>query len=229
MVGRRRYEGDPGEGVTGGRYYLVDLESHELSALAGLGPLGALDLQLLRVDEILRIDPEPSRSDLPDGGTDVPSTYWHIAGRVFSALTAVALRTQTVRGLRHGLVGLPADGPERHGLDDEPLHDLRLGFHLFQGHRSALLRLHEVADEEQTVAQIGLLGECLVLRGVGGGRMQESDRFRGPCVPFPSGAICVDSEVGQFLRLPGKHGHMTGDYLLAEFRHPYAAHVGHCA
>ena len=66
MVRGRRDQGDPRDRVPRGGDDLVDLETHQLAALPRLGPLCDLDLQLIRVDQVLGGDPEPPGRDLLD-------------------------------------------------------------------------------------------------------------------------------------------------------------------
>ena len=54
--------GEPGLGDPG-----VDLVPRQLATLAGLGPLGDLDLEVVGVDEVLARDAEACRGDLLDG------------------------------------------------------------------------------------------------------------------------------------------------------------------
>ena len=48
------------------RDHFVDLVAGQLAALAGLGALGNLDLQIVGIDEVIRGDAEASRSHLLD-------------------------------------------------------------------------------------------------------------------------------------------------------------------
>src|SRR5205085_10650535 len=64
VVGRRRNEGDAGDGVPQPRDQLRDLVSWELAALAGLGALSHLALELEGVGEVLGRDAEARRGDL---------------------------------------------------------------------------------------------------------------------------------------------------------------------
>ena len=66
VVGRRRDEPHPGHRVARGRDLLGHLVPGQLAALPGLGSLRHLDLQLVRVREVGRGDPEPSARHLLD-------------------------------------------------------------------------------------------------------------------------------------------------------------------
>ena len=67
VMRRRRNQGDAGNAVTQFTDVLADLVTGQLSALAGLGALGDLDLQLIGIHQVVRRDPEAARSDLLDG------------------------------------------------------------------------------------------------------------------------------------------------------------------
>jgi hypothetical protein len=66
VVRRRRDQLDPRHRVTQPRDQLGDLVGRELAALAGLGALDDLDLQLLRANQIFGGHPEAGRGHLLD-------------------------------------------------------------------------------------------------------------------------------------------------------------------
>ena len=66
VVRRRRDQADAGRGVPGLGDPRVDLVAGQLAALAGLGALGHLDLEVVGVDEVLAGDAEPAGGDLLD-------------------------------------------------------------------------------------------------------------------------------------------------------------------
>src|SRR4029450_8871064 len=83
----------------------VDLPAGQLAALAGLGALGHLDLQVGRVDQVLAGPPEAARGALLDGAPPpVPVGVGRVAGRVLAALARVRAPADTVHGDREGLV-----------------------------------------------------------------------------------------------------------------------------
>mmetsp|Transcript_89151 Transcript_89151/g.212858 ORF Transcript_89151/g.212858 Transcript_89151/m.212858 type:complete len:478 (-) Transcript_89151:1832-3265(-) len=152
---RWRYQPHP----WGGFPRLCDLADHlvarQLTALAGLGALGQLDLQLVGVGQILRCDAKAAGGDLLDLRTEgvpshdvpldaasVPLAHVQVgkAQRVLSALAGVTLAPDAVHGDGHGPVGLVADGSERGCASAEALHDLHCRLHLVQRHRIALVR-----------------------------------------------------------------------------------------
>src|SRR6202020_2423359 len=66
VMRRRRDQADAGGGVPGLRDPRVDLVPGQLAALARLGPLRHLDLQVVGVDQVLAGDPEPAAGYLLD-------------------------------------------------------------------------------------------------------------------------------------------------------------------
>jgi len=62
MMRRRRYQGDAGCGVADPGDVLADFMSRQLAALAGLGTLRDLDLQLIGMDQIVCCHTEPAEA-----------------------------------------------------------------------------------------------------------------------------------------------------------------------
>ena len=137
VVRRRRDEPDARRGVAGLGDPRVDLGARQLAALAGLGALGHLDLDLAGVDEVLAGDAEAAAGDLLDGAAArVAVGQRLVARRVLAALAGVGLAAQAVHGDGEGLVGLARDGAVAHGAGLEPAHDRLDGLHLVDGHRA---------------------------------------------------------------------------------------------
>ena len=91
--------GDPG----------VDLVAGQLAALAGLGALGHLDLDLAGADQVLAGDAEAARGDLLDGALQRVAVGQRLeAGRVLAALAGVRLAAEAVHRDGQRLVGLRA-------------------------------------------------------------------------------------------------------------------------
>jgi hypothetical protein len=67
VVRRRRDQTDAGRGVAHAGDLRVDLVARQLAALAGLGALGDLDLDVVGVDQIFHRDAEATGGDLLDG------------------------------------------------------------------------------------------------------------------------------------------------------------------
>lgn len=121
VVRRRRDQAHAGRRVTRLGDPRVDLVAGQLAALAGLGALGHLDLDVVGVDEVLARHTEAAGGDLLDRGAPrgVVQTV-----RVLAALTGVGLAAQLVHGDGEGLVRLAGDRAVRHGAGREPLDDL---------------------------------------------------------------------------------------------------------
>ena len=124
VVRRRRDQTDPGRRVPGPRHPRVDLVRGQLAALARLGALRHLDLQVVGVDEVLARHPEPTARDLLDRrALRVAVGQRLVAVGVLPALTGVGLAAEPVHRDRQRLVRLLADRAVRHRAGREPTHD----------------------------------------------------------------------------------------------------------
>mmetsp|Transcript_18872 Transcript_18872/g.47860 ORF Transcript_18872/g.47860 Transcript_18872/m.47860 type:complete len:1344 (-) Transcript_18872:168-4199(-) len=196
VVGGRGDEGHAGLGAAQLRDVGRHLGARQLAALSGLGALRHLDLQLLRVHQVLGGHTEAARRDLLDlGGCDITVAQAlqvggggglaltvhvlqvHPAGGVLAALAGVGLAADAVHGDGDCLVRLARDGAQRHAARAEAGHDL-LG-RLDLGQRDGLA----VALEVEAVAQRGdgRLAEVLLVRlvrlGVGLAALAQADRL----------------------------------------------------
>src|SRR6185503_412348 len=96
----------------------IHLLTGQLSALARLGALGHLDLQVAGVGQVVRRHAEASGCDLLDRTTPL----WIIEPvLVLTALAGVGPAADSVHGDRQRLVRLPTDGAVRHGAGGEAL------------------------------------------------------------------------------------------------------------
>ena len=111
----------PGRRVADLADVLVDLAPGQLAALAGLGALGHLDLQLVGVDEVVDRHAEAARGDL----LDRRAALVVVARRVLAALAGVRLAAEPVHRDREGLVRLARERAEAHRAGREALDDLR--------------------------------------------------------------------------------------------------------
>ena len=169
VVGRRRDEGNARGGVTAPGNPGVDLAGGQVPALAGLGALGHLDLNLLGADQIFTGDAEAAGGHLLDGG---------VAGgisqpvRLLAALAGVGLAAQQVHGLGQTLVGLPGDGAVAHSARLEALDDGVHALHLVQRQGSVgVLHVQQTPQSVGTglvVHQGGILLEQVVVAPAGG-------------------------------------------------------------
>ena len=121
VVRRRADQAHAGRGVAGLGHPRVDLVARQLAALAGLGALRHLDLDVVGVGEVLRGHAEPPGGDLLDRAA--PLGVVETVG-VLAALAGVGLAAQPVHRDRQRLVGLLADRPVGHRAGGEPLDDL---------------------------------------------------------------------------------------------------------
>ena len=131
VVRRRRDQAHAGRGVPGLGDPRVHLVPGQLAALAGLGALRHLDLQVVGVGQVLAGDAEPPAGHLLDrGAAQVAVGVGDEPVRVLAALTGVRPAAQPVHGDGEGLVGFGRDGAVGHGAGGEPPHDAghRLGF-----------------------------------------------------------------------------------------------------
>ena len=92
VVRRRRDQADAGRRVTHLRDPRIDLVPGQLAALAGLGALRHLDLQVVGVDQILAGHAEAARRHLLDGAAArVAVGIRDVARRILAALAGVRL------------------------------------------------------------------------------------------------------------------------------------------
>src|SRR5262249_45365474 len=106
VVRRRRDQPDPRGGVPGLGDPRPDLVAGQLTALAGLGPLRHLDLQIVGVDQVFAGDAEPAGRDLLDGAA--PERVVEPVD-VLAAFAGVGLAAEPVHRDGQGLVRLDRD------------------------------------------------------------------------------------------------------------------------
>ena len=136
VVRRRRDEAHAGGRVAHAADVLVDLVAGQLAALAGLGALGHLDLQLVGVDEVVDRHAEAAAGDLLDRrAARVAVVVGREADGVLAALAGVRLAAEAVHRDRQRLVRLARDRAERHRAGGEALDDLLGGLDLVERDR----------------------------------------------------------------------------------------------
>ncbi len=222
VVRRGRDQADAGGGVPGPGDPRVDLVAGQLAALAGLGALRHLDLDVVGVDQVFAGDPEAAGGDLLDGGAARRVVQ---ALGVLAALTGVGLAAQPVHGDGEGLVRLLGDGAVRHGAGGEAPDDLRDGLDLVEGDRGpALLEVEQAAQRHEA---FGLLVDPVrvlledVVPAVAGGVLEAEDRLRVEQVRFALAAPLVlaadlqcavrGGDAGDGVRLGVPGGDLLGD------------------
>ncbi len=155
-MGRRRDEGDPRCAMAQPRDLRRDLGAGELAPFAGLGALGHLDLDLLRVGEVLDGDAEPRTGHLLDGAVAVLAIRLGlVACGVLAPFARVAGCAQPIHGDGDGLVDLAAEGAMGHGTGAEPSHDGLDGLHLIQRHRISWDELQEAPQRRAVIIDDG--------------------------------------------------------------------------
>ncbi len=203
---------------------LVDLVAGQLAALAGLGALGHLDLDVVGVDQVLGGDAKAPRGHLLDGRAHgIAVGQANEAVRFLAALAGVRAAADAVHGDGQGGVGLAADRAEAHRPGGEALDDGRGRLDLVQGDGCfGWLEPHQAAQGQQARALfVDGLGEGLVVgRDIAAhGVLQLGHRVRRPGVLFPAQAPGVG---------PAHVQHVAIDRRIAE-RVAVAAHalLGH--
>src|SRR2546422_10161855 len=94
---RRRDQTDAWRRIPLLRNPRINLVARQLAALARLGALRHLDLQVLGVDQVLAGDAEPRRRDLFDGAPPrVAVRVSRVPGRILAALASVRLAADAV-------------------------------------------------------------------------------------------------------------------------------------
>ena len=120
VVGRRRDQPDARRRVAQPGDVAVDLVAGELAALAGLGALGDLDLDLVGVDQVVDGHAEAPGGDLLDRRAALVA----VARLVLAALAGVRARAEPVHRDGERLVGLRRQRAEAHPAGGEALDDL---------------------------------------------------------------------------------------------------------
>ena len=163
---RRGDKGDAGHGAAQPGHFLRDLGRGQLASLAGFGSLRDLDLDFIRIDQIVQGHAEASRCHLTDAGTAVAARLIRSARLVLASFPAVGARANGVAGAGHADMRFGADRPKGHGRAHKAGHDGFGALYPFQ--RQGMFRL----DQTQTGAG-GEGGRCRIRQrgkfGKGGG------------------------------------------------------------
>ena len=152
MVRRRGDELHAGGRVTDLGDPRRDLGTGQVAALAGLGALGELDLQVGGVHQVIAGDAEAGGCDLLDAAV-TQRILDAVVG--FAALAGVGTRVDRVHGDGERLVRLLRDGAVAHCAGGEPLDDLGGRLDLGDVDRLAVvLELHESAQRHNAVRRV---------------------------------------------------------------------------
>ena len=159
VVRRRADETNARRGMANRSDHVVHFAARQFAALAGLGALHDLDLQLVGVCEVVRGDAEAPARHLLDGGAfGIPVRKRHIAFGILAAFAGVGLAADAVHGDGEALVRFFGNGTETHRAGGEPFDDFLLRLHLGQRNRPA----GRVLVEVQQSPQRGVAGALLV-------------------------------------------------------------------
>ena len=198
VVRRRRDQAHARRRVAQAGDVAVHLVAGELAALAGLGALRDLDLELVGVGEVVHGHAEAPGRHLLDRRAPLVLE----ARRVLAALAGVRLAAEAVHAHGERLVGLGRERAEAHAAGLEAAHDVDRRLHLVERDRV------EVVAEAQQAAQrrargghvVHVAGEALVgLGAVARSRAacwSARDRLRVPAVEHPAAAPGVDAADG---------------------------------
>ncbi len=147
VVRRRADQGRAGHGVAHPADELGDLETRQLAALAGLGALGHLDLDLAALVQVFGGDAEAARGHLFDRRVGVVAIWTRdVARRILAALAGDGARPHPVHGDVQGLMRFRRQGAQGHGLRQEAAADVRDALDLVQLDRGqAVLEVQQVA------------------------------------------------------------------------------------
>ena len=221
----RRDQADAGRRVAHGRDPGIDFSARQLPALARLGALGDLDLQLARVDQVVAGDAEAAAGHLLDPGVlRVSGSHLVVAGRVFAALAGVGLAADAVHRDGQRLVRFLGDRPVAHRAGLEAAHDRLDGLHLLDPHR-----VRGVAEVHQAAQRTELLGVVVDHRAVflerlvavgAAGVLQLVDGLRIGDVELAAGAVLV---LASRRKAGGDDGALGRKTALV----PHAGFIGH--
>src|SRR5215210_1435897 len=232
VVGRGRDEAHTGCRITNLGYVIADLAPRQLAALARLGPLGHLDLQLVGVDQILGRDAEAAARDLLYGAAAVVAVLIRReAPGVLAALAGVGLAAYAVHRDGERLVRLLGEGAERHRTGRKTLDYLPGRLDLLYGD-GALLEPEEAAQGgEARAVLVEVTGELLEGLEVPGldGALEGRDALLVPLMVLarrPELVLAPDLELLRIV-LHGREGAPVAFQRLArQGVHPDAADPG---
>ena len=217
MVRRGRDEAHAGRGVAHLGDPRPDLGAGQVPALAGLGALGHLDLDLLAGDQIAARHAKARGGDLLDPRVcGIAVGKRGLAIGVLAALARVGLGADAVHRDGEGAVRLVGDGAKAHGAGREAPHDGVGGLDLAQGHGAGGHRhkLEEVAQHDGAalgVQRPGVLREELGAVLAHGTAQKVDDLRRDDVLLAAERAPLGDAGAGQ---LRGRGGLEQGQRLV---------------
>ena len=171
VVRGRRDQGRARHGVAHPGDELGDLEAGQLPALAGLGALRHLDLDLAALVQIFGRDAEPARGHLLDRRVGVVAVRTRvIAFGILAALARDRAGADAVHGDVQRLVRLWPQGAQRHGLGQEAAAYVRHALDLVQRNWRAFAEVQQVAQGQVGLGanDFGKLLEAAIVAAVAG-------------------------------------------------------------
>ena len=138
-----------------------------MAALAGLGALGHLNLNLEGTAQVAARHAKARTCHLLDRGVlGVAVGQRGLATRVLAALARVGTAMQAVHGDGHALVCLFADGAVRHGAGVKATDDVERGLHLVERNRRAAadIKVEQVAQAHGAAGAVQT--SAVLLKGV---------------------------------------------------------------
>ena len=187
--------------------HVVDLVAGKLSALAGLGSLGDLDLQHLGVDQVLGGHAEAPGGHLLDLGVALGA----ITRRILAPLAGVGARTESVHGNRKRLVRLGRERAQGHAGAVEARQDGLRRLDLRERHRRRGALEREQVAERGGGALVHQAGEQLVVLIVPGDHrgLQGGDHVRVVHVVLAAVHVLEESALRDRLaRIPRPRGEL---------------------
>ena len=190
VMRRRRNQADARHAVAQEADVVAHLAARQLAALARLGALGHLDLDLVGAAQVFGSHAETARCHLldlaaqavaglhRDVGLDLVLAndgaqrgllldrdaleFIAVARRILAALAGVALAADAVHGQRQRGVRLGADRAQRHGAGGKALDDLGRRFHFLYRNRLARIELELEQATQRHVALVLVVDDLRV-------------------------------------------------------------------
>ena len=229
VVRRRRDQADAGRRGADLADVAVDLVARELAALARLGALRHLDLDLVGVREVVDRHAEAARGHLLDrGAARVAVGVGDVARRVLPALAGVRLAADPVHGDRERLVRLARQRAERHRAGGEALDDLARGLDVVERDAAVSGNLKPISprsDARRAERRVHLGRPLVVARpaAVADRVLELGDRLRVPHVVLAVPAPRVDAADRQQLAGLGIRAQVARERLAPDHVEPDAA------
>ena len=239
VVRRRRDQADAGRGLTDLGNPRVDLLAGQVAALAGLGALGHLNLNLEGAAQVAARHAKARTCHLLDRGVlGVAVGQRGLATRVLAALARVGASVQAIHGDGHALVRLFADGAIRHGAGVKAADDVERGLDLVECHRGAAtgIKVQQVAQAHGTAGAVQ--AGAVLLKGVvavlTAGGLQQVDSLRVDQVILateraPLGQTQCGQLIGSRALKDGERGVVALVLLALNVLDTHTAHTAHRA